>query len=413
MSRNVTINFSRLKRRLNSLARIGAAPDGGITRLAYTPEDAEARQLVTAWMREAGLHICIDRLGSIYGLTDPNKAVVMTGSHIDTVRSAGALDGCYGVLAGLEAVQSIREQVPALPVALAVAVFCNEEGSRFTPDLFGSRYFSGEIDEKAALSICDREGVSVADALREHGPAGDLGPRWIRPNTFLELHIEQGPVLEASGKAIGVVEGVQGFHWLDVFVAGQANHAGTTPMHQRRDALAAAAEMVLTAEKFAREGLVGVATAGVIEAQPGSLNIVPGGARFSLDLRDPDAATLHKATAEIRRAFNAIARTRSVSVDICTLSAADPVCFDVGLVGLVEELACRRAPGETLRMFSGAGHDAQIIAHWAPTAMIFVPSTGGISHNPREHTDDEHLHMGAQVLCDAMLALSSTSRDIR
>ncbi|MGO4128415.1 Zn-dependent hydrolase [Inquilinus sp. YAF38] len=399
------LDHARLLDRLQRLGAIGRGPSGGPTRLALTDADRAGRDLLAGWMREAGLEARVDRIGNIFGLWpaagggDP----VMIGSHIDTVIDAGIYDGCYGVLAGLAVVEALRAAgiVPARPIA--VAAFTNEEGVRFQPDMMGSLVHAGGLDLDAALAAVGTDGAVLGEALTRIGYAGDLEPGSIRPACYLELHIEQGPVLEAEGLAIGAVDSLQGISWQRVTITGTANHAGTTPIAARRDAgLAAARVITHLRDRVADAGTL--ATVGSLRLEPDAINVIPSRAVFTVDLRDPDEERLQAAEAALAGYLETLAAAEGVEVATERLARFQPVRFDPALVRLVAEAAERRGH-RWRRITSGAGHDAQMIARIAPSAMIFVPSRGGISHNPAEFTEPEQLAAGAEVLLDAVARL--------
>lgn len=389
----------RMLARLEELGRIGAHADGGRTRLALSGEDGAARDLLVDWMRDSGLRVQIDAIGNVYGIAgagSPSDAL-MIGSHIDTVRNAGALDGCYGVVAALEigAAWSAAERTLRRP--LVVAAFTNEEGARFGPDLMGSRVVAGSLPLTDAFASRDPSGTTVLEALREIGYDGREDPREHVPWRYLELHIEQGPVLDAHGEHLAVVEGVYGARWLSVEVRGQANHAGTTPMDLRHDAAVAAAAMVGAVDATARTGHVSVATVGQLKLHPDVVNVVPGGAHFTVDLRDASEQTLDRAEARLRATFDELARAHGVRIAIAETSRMAPVTFDAGLVQSIQDVV-HAAGHRARRLCSGATHDAQALAHVCPAAMLFVPSCSGISHHPAESTHASDLALGLAVL---------------
>ncbi|MGO1080021.1 Zn-dependent hydrolase [Inquilinus sp. CA228] len=395
----------RLLDRLQRLGAVGRGPSGGPTRLALTDADRDGRDLLVGWMREAGLEARVDRIGNIFGLwpaagdADP----VMIGSHIDTVIDAGIYDGCYGVLAGLAVVEALRAAgtVPARPVA--VAAFTNEEGVRFQPDMMGSLVHAGGLGLDAALATIGTDGAVLGEELARIGYAGDLETGAIRPACYLELHIEQGPILETEGLAIGAVDSLQGISWQRITITGAANHAGTTPIAARRDAGLAAARVVAhLRDRVARAGTL--ATVGSLRLEPDAINVIPSRAVFTVDLRDPEEERLQAAEAELAGYLERLAETEGVEVAAERLARFSPVRFDPELVRLIAEAAERRGH-RWRRITSGAGHDAQMIARIAPSAMIFVPSRGGISHNPAEFTAPEQLAAGAEVLLDVVSRL--------
>ncbi len=407
----VTIDPDRLVRRLSELAEIGAV-DGthGCSRLALTDEDRAGRDLVVAWMSELGLDVTIDRIGNVVATTRhaPGRAPVMTGSHIDTVREGGRYDGNLGVLAGLEVIESVLAADIALERPLAVAFFTDEEGARFAPDMLGSLVYVGGMQLEAALEIRDAEGAVLGDELDRIGYSGSAPVPGGVPHAFVELHIEQGPVLEEAGIDIGVVEGVQGISWTEVTLTGQARHAGTTPMHLRRDAGRAAAEIVAGVRAVADElGGAQVATVGALDLTPNLVNVVPSSARLTVDLRNTDEVLLQKAEQMLADLVVRVAADEGVEAETRSLARFEPVVFHPQVVDLVGEVSAGR--GLSVRsMPSGAGHDAQMMARVCPSGMVFVPSAEGISHNVAEYTGADDLANGAQVLADTLLRLTAT-----
>ncbi|MFE1599509.1 Zn-dependent hydrolase [Methylobacterium sp. ID0610] len=409
MTPPLSIDAARFLGRLGSLARIGRDAQGRLTRLAASDADRAGRDALAAWMREAGLEVMVDRIGNLIGLWRPggrDGAPVMMGSHIDTVIDAGAYDGCTGVLAGLAVVETMRAagREPARP--LAVAAFTNEEGVRYAPDMLGSLVAAGGLAVEEALATVGTDGTILGEELARIGYAGPHEPGFLRPHAYVELHVEQGPVLEREGIAIGAVEDLQGISWQEVTIAGAANHAGTTPMAMRRDAGVAAAQVVTWLRERARAGNGrSVATVGRLRLEPDAINVIPARAVFTVDLRDPDAARLSALEADFAARLAAVARAEQVTATVRRLARFDPVAFDPGIVRAIEAAAGARGLS-TRRMTSGAGHDAQMMARICPAAMIFVPSIGGISHNPRERTADADLVAGANVLLDVVVRLS-------
>ena len=397
-----------LLRALDDLAAIGAIEGGGCARLALTDEDKTGRDLVVGWMKALGLDIRVDAIGNVIGLRAgrENLAPVMTGSHIDTVRTGGRYDGNYGVLAGLEVVRALNEAGIVTRRPIAVAFFTNEEGARFQPDMMGSLVYAGGVGLNEAYAATDKDGHSVGDELRRIGYLGPAKPGALRPHAFLELHIEQGPILDEEKVQIGVVESVQGISWIEYTVTGVSNHAGTTPMRLRRDAGYLAAAVNLFARKLAWEmGGNQVATVGALSLRPNLINVVPNRAVFAVDLRNTDEAKLKEAEARVAAHIAEVAKAERVEVEAKVLARFEPVIFDAGLVDRVEHHA-KALSLSTRRMPSGAGHDAQMMQRICPTAMIFVPSVAGLSHNVKEHTEAVDLAAGAQVLANLMLELA-------
>jgi N-carbamoyl-L-amino-acid hydrolase len=404
------LSSTHLLGNIEALAAIGAIEGGGCARLALTDEDKAGRDLVVGWMRDLGLDIRIDAIGNVIGLREgrENLAPIMTGSHIDTVRTGGRYDGNYGVLAGLEVVRALNEAKVKTRRPIAVAFFTNEEGARFQPDMMGSLVYAGGIGLNEAYAASDKDGAAVGDELRRIGYLGPTKPGALKPQAFLELHIEQGPILDEEKVRIGVVESVQGISWTEYTVTGVSNHAGTTPMRLRRDAGYLAASVNLFARKLAWDmGGDQVATVGALSLRPNLINVVPNRAVFAVDLRNTDEAKLKEAEAKVAAHIAEVAKAEKVEVAAKVLARFEPVIFDSGLVDRVEHHA-RSLSLSTRRMPSGAGHDAQMMQRICPTAMIFVPSVAGLSHNVKEHTETADLVAGAEVLLNLMVELAET-----
>jgi beta-ureidopropionase / N-carbamoyl-L-amino-acid hydrolase len=409
------VDGARLLGRLEALAEIGAivGADGsrGSARLALTDEDRAGRDLVVAWMHDLGMAVTVDAVGNVVGTLPGQEdlAPVMTGSHIDTVRTGGRFDGNLGVLAGLEVVETLLQAgvIPRRPVQ--VAFFTDEEGARFAPDMLGSLVYVGGLPLEEALGIRAIDGPTVGEELVRIGYAGPHPcPAASFPHAFVELHIEQGPVLEAEGFRIGAVTGVQGISWQELTITGQSNHAGTTPMALRHDPAYVAAEVAVFVRRLAQElGGHQVGTVGRIELHPNLVNVVPARAVLTVDLRNTDEDALREAERRLDAHLVALAEAEGVTITTRALARFEPVVFDEQVVGLVAAtaerlgLAARRLP-------SGAGHDAQMLARVCPTAMVFTPSHRGISHNPAEHTDPDDLVAGADVLLQVLLTLAES-----
>ncbi len=407
--------------RLEELARHGGiGPEGrelgpgeaptGCSRLATTEVDRRGRDLVVSWMRELGLEISVDQVGNVVGTREDGDGSVarpvMTGSHIDTVAAGGKYDGNLGVMAGLEVVAALNREGIKTRRPLAVAFFTNEEGVRFQPDMMGSLVFVGGLPVEAAHAATDQAGLSLGQELARIGYLGPEPCPRTSPYAFVELHIEQGPILEREGFPVGAVTGVQGISWQRVRFEGQGNHAGTTPMGSRRDAGQAAARLMTFVDELARDAIPGqVATIGELELFPNLINVIPGRATLSVDLRNADNAALARAESAVAAEVDEVARRHGVRVAVDQLVRLDPVVFDSRVVSLVERTAARL--GTPVRQISsGAGHDAQMMARVAPTAMIFTTSHGGISHDPAEWTRPEDLVAAADTLLHTLLELS-------
>ncbi|HUI47273.1 MAG TPA: Zn-dependent hydrolase [Acidimicrobiia bacterium] len=406
------ISLPRLRARLDALSEIGAIDGGGNARLALTDEDRRGRDLVVGWMADLGLRIEVDEIGNVVGTWPPERteAPVMTGSHIDTVATGGRFDGTLGVLAGLEVIETVITSDVELARPLAVAFFTDEEGSRFAPDMLGSLVFAGGMPLEDALAIRAIDGAVVGEELMRIGYAGPQPCPARPPHAYVELHIEQGPVLEAEGVAIGVVTGVQGISWTEVVITGQSNHAGTTPMALRHDAGYAAAAIASFVRGLATEmGPPQVATVGRIELHPNLVNVVAARASLVVDLRNTDEEQLAASERRLSAFCEELAAREGVSITSRALARFAPVEFDDRVIDLVEEIARSRGCS-TMRMPSGAGHDAQMLARVCPAGMVFVPSVRGISHNPAELTEDADLESGANVLLHVLLRLVADAR---
>ena len=404
-SANLTIDIDRLIRRLEELGNVGGLEGGGCCRLALSDEDRQGRDLVTGWMRELGLEVSLDGIGNVLGVRTGSEdgPPVMIGSHIDTVRTGGIYDGCLGVLAGLEVIETLNNAGIETKRPLAVAFFTNEEGARFAPDMMGSAVHQGFLDLDEALAVTGIDGATVSHELQKIGYCGDTETGSDRAYCFIELHVEQGPVLDKEGTAIGVVEGVQGISWTEFVIGGISNHAGTTPMNMRHDAAVVAARIAVEARAIADDmGGDQVATVGVIEVQPNLVNVVANRTLMTVDLRNTSELLLQQAEARLHVFAENAASKEGVTLEQRTLARFEPVTFAAGMVDLVER-AAKEQGLTTRRMPSGAGHDAQMFAPNCPTAMIFVPSRDGISHNVKEFTEPEEIQAGANVLLHVVM----------
>ena len=401
------VNHSRLMERLFLLAEVGEIPGGGCSRLALTDDDKAGRDLVVEWMKELGLDISIDTIGNVIGVWQVGQgSPVMTGSHIDTVRTGGKYDGNYGVLAGLEVIHTCQENniIPTRP--LAVGFFTNEEGSRYAPDMFGSLTYVGGMSTEEALETIGIDGSRVGDELERIGYLGSNPCPGPSPEAFIELHIEQGPILEKADHIIGVVTGVQGISWQEVTITGQSNHAGTTPMNLRHDpSYVVAAITVYLRELSQRYAGHQVCTVGKVDLFPNLINVIPAKAVMTLDVRNTDEAILTRAEKEIAEFLESLAQQEGVLITRRVLARYEPVVFHHDIISTVDRVTT--ALGYTHRQLpSGAGHDAQMFARICPAGMIFVPSINGISHNPAEDTASSDLEAGANVLLHTMLELA-------
>jgi N-carbamoyl-L-amino-acid hydrolase len=404
------VRADRLLADIEALAAVGDTGDGGNARLALTDDDAGGRELVVGWMRELGLDVRVDRIGNVVATragTEPWLAPVMTGSHIDTVRTGGRYDGTLGVLAGLEVARALDDAGVVTRRPFSVAFFTNEEGSRFAPDMLGSLAYVGGIALEDALTIEGIDGAVLGDELERIGWAGEAPVPGPPPHAFVELHIEQGPVLEEAGLVIGAVTGVQGISWEELTLTGQPNHAGTTPMRLRHDPALVAAEVATFVRRLAVElGGDQVGTVGRLVLHPDLVNVVAARATMTVDLRNTDDRVLRDAEGRVAAFTDAAAAAEGVTVARRSLARFAPVDFDPAVVAMVERAATEHGY-PSRRMPSGAGHDAQMLARACPTGMVFVPSRAGVSHNPAEYTQPEHLAAGVTVLADVLLRLAA------
>ncbi|MCB0955711.1 MAG: Zn-dependent hydrolase [Ilumatobacteraceae bacterium] len=410
---DLRVDGARLWRRLEALGEVGAVhgPNGerGNARLALTDEDRQGRDLVVGWMRDLGLAVSVDAVGNVVAVlpgADPEAAPVMMGSHIDTVRTGGWFDGNLGVLGGLEVIETVVQAGLRTRHPLAVAFFTDEEGARFAPDMLGSLVYVGGLAVEDALDIrAADDGARLGDELARIGYAGSTPcPAASAPHCYFELHIEQGPVLEDEGITIGAVTGVQGISWTEYTFTGQSAHAGTTPMRLRRDPGVVAAQVIAGVRALAEEFAgAQVATVGRCEFTPNLVNVVPSQATLTVDVRNTDEAILRQVEQRVTDLVDAAAAAEGVTVERRTLARFEPVEFDPLSVDLVETTA-QRLGLSTRRMPSGAGHDAQMLARICPTAMVFVPSVNGLSHNIAEYTHPADITAGADVLLQVVLA---------
>ena len=405
---DLKINSRRLHERINALAEVSPIEGGGNCRLALTDEDKDGRDLVVAWMRELDLEVTIDAIGNIIGTWNVGSGQsVMSGSHIDTVRTGGRFDGCYGVLAALEAIETCKDANVIPPRPLAVGIFTDEEGARFAPDMLGSLVYVGGMSTEQALDVVAIDGAKLGDELVRIGYAGPTPCPGAVPHAFVELHIEQGPMLEANDVRIGAVTSVQGISWQEVTIHGQSNHAGTTPMSLRHDPAYVAAEITVFLRNLAKDlGGDQVCTVGKIDLHPNLTNVVPARATLTLDVRNTDEKLLKIAESKIKDFLAQIAISEGVEIKTRELARFEPVVFDDRVIDLVEEIA-KEQNNSVQRMPSGAGHDAQMLARVCPAGMIFVPSVKGISHNAAEFTEEADLNAGANILLHTMLALTT------
>ncbi|HEX7952905.1 MAG TPA: Zn-dependent hydrolase [Burkholderiales bacterium] len=399
------IDGQRLWQSLMDLAKIGATPKGGVCRIALTDQDREGRELVCGWLKSAGCTISVDAIGNIFARRPGRKNAlppVVAGSHIDTQPTGGKFDGNYGVLAALEVVRTLNDRSIETEHPYEVAIWTNEEGTRFTPVMMGSGVFAGVFTLDHALAQKDIDGKSVGDELRRIGYAGDV-PSGRPFAAYFEAHIEQGPILEDAGDTIGVVTGALGLRWYDVVVTGQDAHAGPTPMRLRKDAMLAASRIVEEVNRIALAHQPdGRGTVGFMQVKPNSRNVIPGEIRLSVDLRHAEKASLDAMESQLRQACTQFGKRGNVSIGIQCVTDYPPLAFDRALVAAVRD-STKQLGYRHMDIVSGAGHDACYVARVAPTAMIFVPCESGISHNEIENAEPAHLEAGANVLLSAVL----------
>jgi beta-ureidopropionase / N-carbamoyl-L-amino-acid hydrolase len=405
------VNGDRLWSSLMAMAEIGKTTGGGVRRLALTDEDRAARDRLTEWLTGAGLTVRIDDLGNMYGRragSDAAAAPVVFGSHLDTVPTGGRFDGVLGVLGALEVVRALNDAGVRTRAPLDVVNWTNEEGARFAPAMLASGVVCGRFTCEEAYAARDSNGCTFGDELARIGYRGDASNRLRACAAYLEYHVEQGPVLERAGMQVGVVEGIEGISWNRVEVTGRAAHAGPTPMADRRDALVAAARLVLLLRDGA-ERLPGArATVGRLDVSPNTVNVVPGRVEMTLDVRSPRDAGLDAALAAADRAGARVAELDRVEVRRTEFWRSPATPFSVTVMNAVAGAAQRRG-FSAKRLWAGAGHDAKYMADRYPAGMIFVPSKDGLSHNEAEWTPPEDCARGAAVLLDAVVALAQTA----
>ena len=391
-----------------AMAEIGATPDGGVRRLALSDADRAARDLLVRWFEDAGLAVRVDDLGNIYGRragTAPDASPVVMGSHLDTVPTGGRFDGTLGVLGALESVRALRDAGLETHCPLEVVSWTNEEGVRFSPAMLASGVVSGRFAPDEAFNARDDAGLTFGEELRRIGYDGDAASRLLTAAAYLELHIEQGPVLERTGAQLGIVEGVEGISWSRVEITGRAAHAGPTPLGDRRDALLTASRLVVALRALA-ERIPGVrATVGHLDVVPNAINVVPGQVRLTVDLRGPRTEELERAFAGARECCESAAEQDGTTAGISEFWRSPPTPFAADVVEAIGDAA--RSRGYSVgRLWAGAGHDAKYLADRFPAGMIFVPSAGGLSHNPAEWTAPDDCVRGAAVLMDTARALA-------
>ena len=410
MGTRLAINPNRLLESLESYAAIGATGNGGVTRLTLSEEDRQVRDRFGVDATDAGLDVRIDDFGNMIAFRPgaENLPPIQIGSHLDSVRRGGKFDGALGVLGGLEVARALQQAEATTRHPIEIVNWTNEEGVRFEPAMMGSGVAYGVFGRQWADDRTDRDGVRLGDALDAIGYRGEVANRLKPGAAMLEIHVEQGPVLDDTGTSVGIVEGVLGITWINVVIEGQADHAGPSPMSTRRDALAAAAELILMVEALAIEsGPPVVGTVGRLAPDPGLINVVPGRVEMSVDLRHQTSEQLDALVAEFTNRAEAISQKRGVHLTLDRFWTSAATTFDQRVVGAIATAAEAVAPSAD-RLWSGAGHDAKYAADAGPTGMIFVRSRGGLSHCEEEHSDPGDILAGVATLLEATLALDAS-----
>jgi beta-ureidopropionase / N-carbamoyl-L-amino-acid hydrolase len=407
---NLQIDSARLWGTIHETAKFGATPKGGVRRLTLGPEDKQVRDWFKKACEAAGLEVHVDALGSMFGLRkgrDMSKPPVGLGSHLDTQPTGGKFDGVLGTLAALEVVRTLNDAGIETEIPICIANWTNEEGSRFAPAMMASAAYVGDFTTDDILSRKDADGVTVGEALDSIGYRGESPVGRQKFSSFVELHIEQGPILEAEGKTIGVVDSGQGVLWYDGKITGFESHAGSTPMPLRRDALATLSEIVLAMETIAKHHKA-VGTVGEAVIAKPSRNVIPGEIAFTVDCRSADAAIMDALDRDLRAAIAEIAARRKVDVTLDLVWRKPPTHFDPKLVDAVES-AANKLGFSHRRITSGAGHDACNLNTKIPAAMVFVPCKDGVSHNELEDATQADCAAGANVLMHTVLALAGVA----
>ncbi|WP_428912104.1 Zn-dependent hydrolase [Niallia sp. Krafla_26] len=410
--KKLSINLNRLMQTIDASAKIGSLPKGGIRRLALTDEDKQMRDLFVEWLKQSDLHVRIDDFGNIYGRTkaqNPEAPPILIGSHLDTQPEGGCYDGILGVLSALEVIRTLNDNKIELNRPVEIVSFTNEEGARFAPPIMGSGGLSGIFDKSFIFSRQDKDGKTFEQELKRIGYEGNEKDRLKDIFCYIELHIEQGPVLERENLDIGIVTGIQGMNWLEVKVIGQSDHAGPTPMSMRKDALLTAAKMITDSNRLILEqDNESTITVGCISISPNSINCVPGEVTFSIDIRHPDNQIRKQLMSEIRQRLSTIAIIEQVQIEMKEIWETNSTDFsDELIIHLTEE--AKRLGYQYKKMVSGAGHDAKYISDMTDTAMIFVPSVDGKSHCQEEYTKTEYIEKGANLLLNVVQKIATVS----
>lgn len=408
----MNINQDRLWNNLQKLGEVGRDPKGGITRLSFTKEEREAKDLVRQFMEEAGLKVVEDEIGNLFGRReglDPTAPAVLIGSHIDSVFNGGNFDGPAGVLTGIEVLHTLKEQQLETNHPIEVVAFTDEEGARFSSGMLGSSALTGSLSEEDLTNSKDKDGITIAEAMKEFG----YNPNHLNKvrrdtetiKSYLELHIEQGKILESEDVPVGVVSGLVGVTWLKVTITGEAGHAGTTPMWLRKDPMTAAAKIITKLEELAKQQERTVITTGRIQASPGGVNIIPAKVEFTLDVRDLSEEIIQNVEKNIHEIVASVANEREVMFEIEKLHKLPAALCSEDMKNKIKD-SVEELDYKVVELPSGAGHDAMIMAKVTDIGMIFVRSKDGISHNPKEWTEKEDLAVGAEVLYRTVLRVA-------
>lgn len=403
---NMIVDENRLWNSLMETAKLGGLPNGGVARLTLTEHDKNVRDWLTAQCEKLGMSVKVDDVGNMFALREGrnnNLAPIAMGSHLDTQPTGGKFDGILGVLGGLEVLRTLDQSGYVTEAPLMLVNWTNEEGSRFSPAMLGSGVYAGVYSRDYADNREDVEGVKFGTALDDIGYRGEATKQETSFGSMFELHIEQGPILEAQEKLIGVVQGVQGMRWYEGRLFGTAAHTGSTPMSMRRNALLGVSRLISYIDELAHKHAPhAVGTIGFMEITPNSTNVIPGEVHFTVDIRHPDDAVLDEMEARIFEMFEAQKEQVGLTGSLECISKTDAVVFDADCIEAVRQAADKHGYSN-MDLISGAGHDAAHTATIVPTTMIFVPSEGGLSHNEAEATSSSECSAGVQVLLDAVL----------
>jgi allantoate deiminase len=404
------INGSIIYNHINTLSKLGETSEGGVTRLSFDRYYLQAVELVSDWMNKAGLVVTMDSVGNLIGRkegTDKDLPPIVIGSHIDTVINGGKFDGTVGVLSGLEIIRALEEEGKQLAHPIELISFVEEEGTRWGIPLLGSKVFAGLIQINDYLKVKDREGNTIGDAIQQFWQNQKKMPRAERVHqkihAYIEMHIEQGAILDTMGLPLGIVTGIAGPLFITIILKGRTDHAGATPMHLRKDALVGAAKLVLEVKKIAENiADTTVATVGRLEVKPGAVNAVPGKVLMSFDIRDIHLENRNRVEEMLYKAIERISAEQHLEYEIQNASRVSPILINQKMIDIISD-ACQRVGVKAYKLPSGAGHDAQAMASITDTGMIFVRSYNGISHSPQEYSTQEDITLGAKVLYETIL----------